>query len=271
MVSVILNRLATASFCRLRFGRRNLAPLCNIQSRFESTNSTKPEPKESEPKKTPMSKANRSSTDAGPITWKSLLIGGGTLIGLTAYFQYLKKLKQEKIAAEKTRTYGKAAIGGSFELVDTTGKLRKSDEFLGKWILVYFGFTHCPDVCPEELEKLAKVVEGLSKSKIEITPLFISVDPERDTPEMVGKYLKEFSDKFIGLTGSKEQVERATRSYRVYYSVGPKDEENDYIVDHTIISYLIGPDGEMVDYFGQTKDADEIEATIIYQIKKHKK
>ena len=88
---------------------------------------------------------------------------------------------------------------------------------------------------------------------------------------MVGKYLKEFSDKFIGLTGSKEQVDKATRSYRVYYSVGPKDKDNDYIVDHTIISYLISPTGELVDYFGQTKPADEIESTIMFHIKKQKK
>lgn len=218
-----------------------------------------------------ISNANRPSPNAGPVTWTSLMLGGGTLAGLTGYFLHLKKLKQEKIEREKTRTYGKAAIGGSFELVDTTGKLRKSDEFTGKWLLIYFGFTHCPDVCPEELEKLAKVIDGLHKSKIDITPLFISVDPERDKPELVGKYLKEFSDKFIGLTGSKEQVERATRSYRVYYSVGPKDKDNDYIVDHTIISYLIGPDGEMVDYFGQTKEAPEIESTIMYHIRTYKR
>lgn len=278
---LILGRLATRSVICTRF--RPIGPVYTFNSRFNSTNSNKPETQPSEKPKPetsssekaktepPSFKANRPSSDAGPITWKSLFVGGGTLALLTGWFIYLKKLKQDKIEREKTRTYGKAAIGGSFELVDTTGKLRKSDEFLGKWLLIYFGFTHCPDVCPEELEKLAKVVENLSKSKIDIIPLFISVDPERDTPEMVGKYLKEFSDKFIGLTGSKEQIEKATRSYRVYYSVGPKDEENDYIVDHTIISYLIGPTGEMVDYFGQTKAADEVESTIMFHILKSKK
>lgn len=218
-----------------------------------------------------VSTANYPMQDRGPITWKSLIIGGSILGSLTLYFLYLRQKRLDKIEREKNRTYGKAAIGGSFELVDTEGKLRKSDEFLGKWLLIYFGFTHCPDVCPEELDKLATVLESLSKQGKEIVPLFISVDPERDTPELVGKYLKEFSDKFIGLTGTKEQVEKATRAYRVYYSVGPKDQDNDYIVDHTIISYLIGPTGELIDYFGQTKLAPEIESTILYQMATHKK
>lgn len=215
-------------------------------------------------------KVNLPPNDRGPVSWRGLIIGGTVLAGLTSYFLYLKNKRQEKIDREKTRTYGKAAIGGPFELIDTNGKVRSSEEFLGKWLLIYFGFTHCPDVCPEELEKLATVVEGLEKDNVKILPLFISVDPERDTPELVGKYLKEFSDKFIGLTGTREQVEKATRAYRIYYSVGPKDKDNDYIVDHTIISYLVGPDGELVEYFGQTKLAPEIKNIIMYKIKTHK-
>lgn len=230
--------------------------------RYSSTDETN---KEQVTKKETIS--SRPPSDGSPISWKSLLIGGSALGLLTLYFQYMKNLKQEKIQKERQRSYGKAAVGGSFELIDSSGKTRTSEEFLGKWLIIYFGFTHCPDVCPEELEKLAKVVDNLEKGGIEIIPIFISVDPERDTPEMVDKYLKEFSDKFIGLTGTKEQVEKATRAYRVYYSVGPKDKDNDYIVDHTIISYLIGPKGEMVDYFGQTKSAPEIESSIVYNIK----
>lgn len=257
-VGSTLKNLARTSCNRLR-----LRP--QIQAaRYQSTE------QQSKPKNQNISRANLPPPDTGPITWRSLLIGGGTIGAFTLYFLYLKRIKQEKIEREKTRTFGKAAIGGHFELVDSTGKLRTSEEFRGRWLLVYFGFTHCPDVCPEELDKLTTVVEALHKEKIEIVPLFISVDPERDTPELVGKYLKEFSDKFIGLTGTKEQVETATRAYRVYYSVGPKDKDNDYIVDHTIISYLVSPQGELVDYFGQTKEAKEIENTIILAVKTHK-
>jgi len=223
---------------------------------------------EAEPKK--ISHANRPMENTSPITWRSLIFGGGVLAVVTGYVMYLKNERRKKVERERSRTIGKAAIGGSFELVDTNGNLRKSDEFLGRWLLIYFGFTHCPDVCPEELEKLSKVIENLGKAKYDIVPLFITVDPERDTPEMVKKYLEEFSDKFIGLTGTTEQVDKATRAYRVYYSAGPRDKDNDYIVDHTIISYLIDPKGELVDYFGQTKDAEEIEKTVIFRMKTHK-
>lgn len=255
-MSFLLSRLSHRTLTQLKY-----RPHISLSStRWQST----------EHNKGPVSKANRPPSHEGPISWRSFLIGGGTLALLTGYFIYLKKLKQEKIEQEKTRSYGKAAISGSFELVDTTGKLRTSEEFHGRWMLVYFGFTNCPDVCPEELEKLSAVIEKLHRDKVDIVPIFISVDPERDTPEIVDKYLKEFSDKFIGLTGTKEQVEKTTRSYRVYYSVGPKDKDNDYIVDHTIITYLIGPKGELVDYFGQTKLAQEIENTILFQMKIYK-
>ncbi|XP_028311255.1 protein SCO1 homolog, mitochondrial [Gouania willdenowi] len=221
----------------------------------------------------PSSGEKSKEKKSGPVTWKSLAVTltvGGALLGGMKYF---KMEKEELIEKERTKSIGRPALGGPFSLVDHNNKPSKSEDFLGQWVLLYFGFTHCPDICPDELEKMIEVVDEIDriKSLPNLTPILITIDPERDTAEAMATYVKEFSPKLIGLTGTSEQVEQVSRAYRVYYSQGPKDEDNDYIVDHTIIMYLVGPDGEFVEYFGQNKRNVEITNSIAAHMRKYKK
>ncbi|KAG3269990.1 protein SCO1 homolog, mitochondrial [Ictidomys tridecemlineatus] len=224
----------------------------------------------------PESKGSRDPTrpsKPGPVSWKSLAftfaIGGALLAGM----KYFKKEKTEKLEKERQRSIGKPLLGGPFSLTTHEGEPKTDKDYLGQWVLIYFGFTHCPDICPEELEKMIHVVDEIDSipSLPNLTPLFITIDPERDTKEAIANYVKEFSPKLVGLTGTKEEIDQVARAYRVYYSPGPKDEDEDYIVDHTIIMYLIGPDGGFLDYFGQNKKNAEIAGSIAAHMRAHMK
>jgi len=207
----------------------------------------------------------------GPISWFNLGVSGVLIGVMMAFYYYARNLKEEAIAKERKKALGKAKIGGTFSLIDHHGNPAKSEDFLGKWVFLYFGFTHCPDICPEEMEKIAEVVDELSTKASEygeVQPLFITVDPRRDGVKEVAEYVKEFHPKLIGLTGTEDQIKEACKAFRVYFSAGPEDTDEDYIVDHTIIVYLINPEMEFVDYYGQTKDKDMIvNSTLLHMAK----
>ncbi|CEF67380.1 Protein SCO1 homolog, mitochondrial [Strongyloides ratti] len=205
------------------------------------------------------------------FNWKSTMFTLGTGFVFLSVLLYLRQKRLNEEEKQRQIMAGKARIGGEWELINTEGKLEGSKDLLGNWVLTYFGFTHCPDICPDEIEKMVSVVDHLNKHnpEISIIPVFISVDPDRDTPERVKAYCSEFSPKIRGYTGSTEQIKKVTKTFRIYHSQGPKTAEDDYIVDHTVIMYLIDPSGEFHDYYGQNKSDTEIADIIKLKVLKY--
>ncbi|KAK9153977.1 hypothetical protein Sjap_001457 [Stephania japonica] len=221
------------------------------------------------------SSAGKSARGA-PVSWLSFLLVITTGAGLIYYYEKEKKRHIEEInnastAVKQGPSVGKAAIGGPFNLVNDEGKPVTEKDFLGKWTLIYFGFTHCPDICPDELIKLAAAIDKIKeKSGFEVVPVFISVDPERDTVEQVHDYVKEFHPRLIGLTGAAEEIKKVARAYRVYY-MKTEEEGSDYLVDHSIIMYLMGPDMEFVKFYGKNNEVDALTEGVIKEIKQYRK
>jgi len=140
-----------------------------------------------------------------------------------------------------------STVGGAFSLQDKNGRSVTDRDLRGRYALLYFGYTYCPDVCPTTLNTVAAAVELLGTDAARLTPVFITVDPRRDTPKVVGDYTAAFSPRLLGLTGTVEQVAAATAAYRVYtapHRTGPGP--NDYTMDHTSLLYLMAPDGRFV-------------------------
>ncbi|HTW72719.1 MAG TPA: SCO family protein [Acetobacteraceae bacterium] len=139
------------------------------------------------------------------------------------------------------------SIGGPFTLENDAGKTVTARDFRGKYMLVYFGYTYCPDICPTTLNTVATVLEKLGPKANDLAPIFITVDPQRDTPQVMQRYTAAFSPRLIGLTGTPDEIAKVAREYRVYYAkhvTGPGP--NDYSMDHSSIIYLMGPDGKFI-------------------------
>ncbi|BAF07878.1 Os02g0159700, partial [Oryza sativa Japonica Group] len=179
------------------------------------------------------------------------------------------ELKNRTSAVKQEPSVGTAAIGGPFNLLNHDGKPVTQKDFFGKWTLLYFGFTHCPDICPDELQKMALAIDKIKeKAKMEVVPVFITVDPERDTVEQVRDYVNEFHPNLIGLTGTTDEIRKVARAYRVYY-MKTEEEGSDYLVDHSIVMYLMNPKMEFVKFYGKNYDADSLADGIIKELKGH--
>ena len=144
--------------------------------------------------------------------------------------------------------WGRGPIGGPFALVDHTGKLRSDAEFRGKLLVIYFGYTYCPDVCPTDLMAIAQAIDSLGPAGEMIQPIFISVDPERDTPDRLAEYVSAFHPRMIGMTGTPDQVRKVALSYKAYYAKVSEENGTDYAIEHTGVVYLVGLFGEYLGF-----------------------
>ncbi|MDQ2103101.1 SCO family protein [Azospirillum isscasi] len=151
-------------------------------------------------------------------------------------------------------------IGGPFTLTDHTGRTVTDADYRGKYLLVNFGYTYCPDVCPTELGTIARTLDLLGQQADKVQPLFISIDPERDTVAHLKDYVALFHPRLVGLTGTPEQVKAAAKAYRVYYAKAPQEggKPGDYLMDHSSFLYLMGPDGRFLGVYPGGTSADRV-------------
>lgn len=152
---------------------------------------------------------------------------------------------------------GSAAIGGPFQLLAPDGSLVSEKEVIDRPALVYFGYTFCPDVCPFDVARNVLAVDILEEQGIELRPVFISIDPDRDTPQVMAQYAEDMHPRMLALTGSAEQIKAAAQAYKVYYAKGSGEGEF-YLMDHSTFTYLMLPETGLATYFGRDATPEQI-------------
>jgi len=191
---------------------------------------------------------------------KTLSLAGAILIALAAAHPAPAQQPDPDRAARlmDDLMWGRGHVGGPFELVDQTGKTRTDADFRGKLMIVYFGYTYCPDICPTDLMQISLAVDKLGAAGEEVQPLFISVDPERDTTSVLADYVSMFHRRLIGLTGTPEQIRAVADSYKAYYAKYSPPDGGVYLIDHTGFVYLMGRIGEYLGFFPPGTSADRM-------------
>jgi len=204
------------------------------------------------------------------MTRRQLIIAAtmvfGMLIVLALYFP---GIRPEPLRSRVVT--GEVEIGGAFNLIDQRGNAATEAALKGKYALVFFGFTHCPDVCPLTLQTVSQALEIAGPLGDNVVPVFITVDPDRDTPEIVGQYLANFHPRFLGLTGSADAVKGAADSYRVFFrkavdKAKSEGDQADYMMEHSGYVYFMGRDGRYIDHFGPRDTAEQMAARIRREI-----
>ena len=153
--------------------------------------------------------------------------------------------------------YGRGSVGGPFTLTDQAGKQRSDTEFRGKLMIVYFGYTYCPDVCPADLMAITQALDALGPAAEAVQPIFITIDPERDT-KVLADYVSAFHHSLVGLTGSPEEIRKIANSYKAFYAKVPDERSGGYSIDHTGVIYLMGRDGEYLGFMPPQTNPDRL-------------
>jgi cytochrome oxidase Cu insertion factor (SCO1/SenC/PrrC family) len=153
--------------------------------------------------------------------------------------------------------YGRGSVGGPFTLTDQTGKQRSDTDFRGKLMIVYFGYTYCPDVCPTDLMAITRALDALGPAAEGVQPVFITIDPERDT-KVLADYVSAFHHSLVGLTGSPDDIRKVANSYKAFYVKVEDERSGNYAIDHAGIIYLMGRNGEYLGFMPPQTDPDRL-------------
>lgn len=187
----------------------------------------------------------------------------GIGLGLGGYYVYFGQ--EDRFAECRTvQMVGREQIGGPFSLIDTTGARLSEAEVIDGLALIYFGYTFCPDVCPFDLSRNAEAVEQLEEAGVMVKPVFITIDPARDTPAEMARFTAYMHPRMVGLTGTQAEIDDVTRAYRVYANKQASEGEGDaefYLMDHLVFSYLMHPTEGLLQVFGRAERAGELAAT----------
>jgi len=189
------------------------------------------------------------------------LAAGGALLGAALLIVFYPPTKSEERRADAGRLMtelmsGKAAVGGPFALPDARGNVRSLSEFRGKLVLLYFGYAQCPDVCPTDLARIGAMLRSLGAQAEAVQPLFVTLDPQRDTPEVLREYAAAFHPQFVALRGSEEETRRIATSYKVFYEKLPQPQS--YLIDHTPLTFLLDREGKYIAFFPPGTPADRM-------------
>jgi cytochrome oxidase Cu insertion factor (SCO1/SenC/PrrC family) len=163
---------------------------------------------------------------------------------------------------------GREPIGGPFDLTDHGGRRLPDADFRGKLLLIYFGYTHCPDVCPTELQAMSLALDTLGTTGEAVQPLFITVDPARDTPSHLADYVSSFHPRLVALTGEDSAIRKVALAYKVYFARSSPAEGDDYTVDHTGFIYLVGKDGRYLGFLPPGTAPEQIAGAIRAHLKR---